>query len=191
MTPQRPLPATEWPSPASHVRLSPISSRRCSFSLERRLAVFIAVASRREPISALVRTASSRCASTSFRCSRSNLYYWSREIPRSRSSRMRSITASVAYRPRLRMEGTTSWMIHRLNALASGLRERRMSYYRPGSETMSMSCFPPGVRILFVPFSSSSKREMVLLTSVSSRHSHTSLFRFFKNFQHVHMNPSG
>ncbi len=69
----------------------------------------------------------------------------------------------------------TSCVTHRLNALASGLRERRMREYRPGSDTTSICCSPPGVRILFVPFSSSSKREMVLLTSVSSRHSHTSL----------------
>lgn len=57
---------------------------------------------------------------------------------------MSSMVAGVAYMPCLRIEGDTSLVTQRLNALASGLRLLGMSEYKPDSLTVVSSCFPQG-----------------------------------------------
>lgn len=44
----------------------------------------------------------------------------------------------------------TSWVIQRLNAFASGLREQSITEYRPGSLIIAIRCFPPRVSILLI-----------------------------------------
>lgn len=55
------------------------------------------------------------------------------------------------------MVGRTSFVTHRLNDLASGLRDLRTKAYSPDSEMTVITCFPPRMRILSVPLSSSSR----------------------------------
>ena len=85
-----------------------------------------------------------------------------------------SNTDFVMYAPCLRMAGMTSWVIQRLNAFASGLREVITSEYSPGSLMIAMRCFPPRVSIVLIPFSSSSRRSTVMLGFPSSSALHTS-----------------
>ena len=59
-------------------------------------------------------------------------------------------------------------------AFASGLRERRIREYSPGSLIVDISCFPPRVSLVMTPFSSSSRYESVCLLFPSPSARHTS-----------------
>lgn len=80
----------------------------------------------------------------------------------------------VPTKPFWRYADRTSPRTHLEKVRASGLRLRKIRAYRPDSEMMVISCFPPGASIIWTPFSSSSRRARLERGFSSARISQTS-----------------
>lgn len=111
------------------------------------------------------RAATGRWASTSAsacaRAARSSLRVVASRMMMSGLAIMSSMVVGVAYMPCLRMEGRTSFVTQRRNALALLTLEPRIALYKPDSLMVVTSCVPPGVRTERVPFSSGSRRRVI------------------------------